>query len=36
MEKDGDAPRFRQRIFRGLYPKSAEKELLDFGAAKEL
>jgi CheY-like chemotaxis protein len=34
MEKDGDAPRFRQRIFRGLYPKSAEKEILDYGYEK--
>lgn len=34
MEKDGDASRFRKRIFRGLYPKSAEKELLDYGYQK--
>jgi DNA-binding response OmpR family regulator/predicted Ser/Thr protein kinase len=34
MEKDGDASRFRKRIFRGLYPKSAEKELLDYGYEK--
>jgi DNA-binding response OmpR family regulator len=34
MEKDGDASRFRKRIFRGLYPKSTEKELLDYGYQK--
>jgi len=34
MEKDGDASRFRKRILRGLYPKSTEKELLDYGYQK--
>ncbi len=34
MEKGGDASRFRQRIFRGLYPRSTEKELLDLGYEK--
>jgi len=34
MEKDGGASRFRKRIFRGLYPRSTEKELLDLGYEK--
>ena len=34
MEKGAGASRFRKRIFRGLYPRSTEKELLDHGYEK--
>ena len=34
MEKGSGASRFRKWIFRGLYPRSTEKELLDLGYEK--